>query len=166
MPDIMVEKVVKVFMNILSRNYSVLSLRWINAVLIGLLGCSPDLSDDQIPYQPFPDIILNLNLPDNIALKNKGFSKEISGGIRGIIVYCQEVGVYYAYERNCSYHPNDACATVNVDNSKLFMIDPCCGSSFDFSTGDPTGGVAWRPLQKYQTSFNGADLVISDQVVE
>ena len=160
------EKVVKVFMNILNRKYSVLSMRWIIVAFIGLAGCSPDLSDDQIPYQPFPDIILNLNLPDNIALKTKGTSKEIDGGIRGIIIYCQDVGVYQAFERNCSFHPNDACATVNVDNSKLFMVDPCCGSSFEFSTGNPTGGAAWRPLQRYQTSFNGIDLIITDEVVQ
>lgn len=166
MPDIMVEKVVEVFMNIHRANFSVLSLRWVNVLLIGVLGCSPDLSDDQIPYVPFPDIILNLNLPDNLVLKTTGASKEISGGVRGIIVYCKETSIYYAYERNCSYHPNDACATVNVDNSKLFMIDPCCGSSFDFSTGNPTGGIAWRPLQKYSASFNGADLIITDRVVQ
>ena len=166
MQDIMVEKVVKVFMSIRSRNFLALSLLWMSAVLVGLAGCSPDLSDDQIPYQPFADISLNLNLPENIALKTKGNTKEINGGIRGIIIYCQDVGVYYAYERNCSYHPNDACATVNVDNSKLFLIDPCCGSSFDFSTGNPMGGVAWRPLQKYQTSFNGVDLTITDQVIQ
>jgi Rieske Fe-S protein len=128
-------------------------------------SCSPDLSDDQIPYQPFPDIVLNLNLPDNIALKSKGISKEIDGGVRGIIVYCQDLGVYYAYERNCSYHPNEACATVNIDNSKLFMFDPCCGSTFDFATGNPTGGIAWRPLVQYKTAFNGVDLIISDEVI-
>lgn len=166
MQDIMVEKAVRGFMIIRSRNGVTFSLRCINVVFMVLLGCSPDLSDDQIPYQPFPDIVLNLNLPENIALKSKGTSKEINGGIRGIIVYCHEVGVYYAYERNCSYHPNDACATVNVDNSRLYMIDPCCGSSFEFSTGNPIGGVAWRPLQKFETSFTGVDLIITDQVVE
>lgn len=166
MQDTMEEKVVRVFMSILIRKYSVLSQYWINVFIIGLIGCTPDLSDDQIPYQPFPDIIINLNLPENIALKSKGISKEIDGGTRGIIVYCQEVGIYYAYERNCSYHPNDACATVNVDNSKLFMVDPCCGSSFDFSTGNPTGGIAWRPLLKYRTSYNGLNLVITDEIVE
>ncbi|MDH4092137.1 MAG: hypothetical protein OEV74_00175 [Cyclobacteriaceae bacterium] len=153
-------------MSILSRKYTVWSACWINMLIIGLIGCTPDLSDDQIPYQPFPDIIINLNLPENIALKSKGIAKEINGGTRGIIVYCQETGIYYAYERNCSYHPNDACATVNVDNSKLFMVDPCCGSSFDFSTGNPTGGIAWRPLLKYRTSYNGLNLVITDEIVE
>ncbi len=166
MPDIMEEKVVRAFMSIRSHKCSLLAKQWFAVILIGLVGCTPDLSDDQIPYQPFPDININLNLPDNIALKSKGISKEINGGTRGIILYCQEIGVYYAYERNCSYHPNDACATVNVDNSKLFMVDPCCGSTFDFSTGNPMGGIAWRPLLKYRTSYNGGNLIITDEIVE
>ena len=135
-------------------------------VVVLVLGCSPDLSDNPIPYQAFPDIILNLNLPENIALKSKGNAREINGGVRGIIVYCQDPGVYNAFERNCSYHPNDACATVNIDNSKLYMIDPCCGSTFNFSTGQPLGGIAWRPLQMYQTDYDGFELVITDNVIQ
>lgn len=165
MRDIMGERAGKVFMNIRSKLYSHFC-KGVAVILVGVSACSPDYGDDQIPYLPFPDIILNLNLPENIALKTKGISKEISGGTRGIIIYCEAVGVYYAYERNCSYHPNDACATVNVDISKLYMTDPCCNSSFDFSTGNPIGGVAWRPLLKYKTSFNGADLIITDEIVE
>lgn len=161
----MEEKVVKVFMIIRRLPVGISKLRWVNFLLIAVLACSPDLSDDPIPYTPFPDIVLNLNLPDNIALRSKGVAKEINGGVRGIIVYCEDVGVYHAYERNCSFHPNDACATVNIDISNLYMQDPCCGSTFDFSTGNPIGGVAWRPLQKYRATFNGFDLVITDEVV-
>ncbi len=159
----MAEKVEKVFMSILHR---VQSQRYFQLVFLLLVACSPDMSDDQIPYQPFPDIVLNLNLPENFALKSKGSVKLVNGGIRGIIVYCEDVGVYHAYERNCSYHPNDACATVNVDNSNLFMVDPCCGSSFEFTTGNPTGGAAWRPLQEYQATYNGIDLIITDDVIQ
>ena len=153
-------------MTIHSRNRCTTSIHWIRVLTVVLFGCTPDLSDDPIPFQPFPDIILNLNLPENIALKSKGNAREINGGVRGIIVYCADAGVYAAYERNCSYHPADACATVNIDNSKLFMIDPCCNSNFDFATGMPTGGVAWRPLQEYHTSYDGFELVITDQVIQ
>ena len=142
-------------------------------VLMGLLiamlslTCSSDALDDQIPPTSFPDRLLNLNLPDYIGLRTKGGSREINDiGVRGVIVYCVDVGVYHAYERNCSYRPNEACATVNVDASQLFLTDPCCGSNFDFSTGMPTGGAAWRPLRQYRTEFNGTDLVITDEVVE
>ena len=134
--------------------------------LVFLAGCSQDLSDDNIPPAQFPDIVINLSLPSNIALASKGGYKEINdAGVRGIIVYCEELGVYHAYERNCSFSPNDACATVNVDASKLYMIDPCCGSSFDFTTGEPIGGSAWRPLRKYQIIANGSELIITETII-
>lgn len=134
--------------------------------VVFMLGCSSDPADDPIPFQNFPDKVLNLNLPDNIGLRTKGASRAYNDiGIRGVIVYCADVGVYHAYERNCSFQPNEACATVNIDASTLFMVDPCCNSTFDFNSGMPTGGAAWRPLREYRTSFNGTDLVISDEVL-
>lgn len=149
--------------------------RWLNmaavvtffVVISLLIGCSSDPLDDPIPPISFPDKVLNLNLPDNIALRNKGASREYNDiGLRGVIVHCVDAGVYRAYERNCSYQPNEACATVNIDVSTLFMVDPCCNSTFDFNTGLPSGGVAWRPLRQYRTTFNGSELVITDEVVE
>lgn len=164
MRDIMEGKVVKVFMIILRNKISILS-RWI-FVLIVLASCEPDPYDDPVPYTPFPDIILNLNLPQNIGLKTPGVSLAIGGGVRGIIVYCKQPNDYVAYERNCTFHPNDACATVNVDVSTLFLVDPCCNSTFDLATGAPTGGVAIRPLVQYATSFDGLYLTITDERID
>ena len=131
------------------------------------VSCSSDPVDDPIPIVPFSDKVINLNLPENIGLRSKGGSKAFSDiGVRGVIVYCVDVGLYHAYERNCSYRPNEACSTVNIDVSTLFMTDPCCGSNFDFNTGMPSGGVAWQPLRQYRTSFNGTDLVITDEIIE
>jgi hypothetical protein len=137
--------------------------------LVSLGSCTPDLSDAAIPYQPFSPIVLNLNLPENIRLKTDGGYKVISsaeGGVQGIIVYRQNLTTYIAYERNCSYHPNDACVTVEVHSSTLYMHDPCCGSTFRFETGEPTGGPAWRPLRKYETLLTGSELTITDEIVE
>lgn len=131
--------------------------------LIFLASCKPDLSDDFIPQIPFPDVIINLNLPQYINLKSDGGSVNIDGGVRGIIVYRKSSATYIAYERNCSFHPNDACATVDVHSSRLFLIDPCCGSSFGLDDGNPTGGPAWRPLRRYKTYLNGFELSISSE---
>jgi nitrite reductase/ring-hydroxylating ferredoxin subunit len=138
-------------------------------VIIGILflaSCSQDLSDDNIPLAHFPDIVINLSLPSNIALASKGGIKALNdGGVRGIIIYCEEYGIYHAYERNCSLSPNEACATVNVDPSGLFLIDPCCTSSFNLTTGEPIGGPAWRPLRKYETIAHGSELIITENIV-
>ena len=156
-------------MNISVNKFSDYARGILTRITVGLLvvaGCSPDLSDDAIPTTHFPDIVLDLSLPSNIALASKGGVKELNeGGVRGIIVYCEDRGIYHAYERNCSYTPNAACATVNIDASKLFMIDPCCGSSFDFKTGQPLGGVAWRPLRKFHATANGTELIITEEII-
>ncbi|HET9488040.1 MAG TPA: hypothetical protein VFO54_11410 [Chryseosolibacter sp.] len=135
--------------------------------LVMIAGCEPDLSDDAIPWQPFDVITLNLNLPDYISLKSDGTSKYLpDGGVRGIILYHQGGSNYLAYEANCSYQPNSACATVEIHVSTLYMFCACCSSSFDFATGYPTGGPAWRPLRRYETSLSGSTLTITDQIVE
>src|SRR5687767_14253710 len=115
--------------------------------LVLLISCEPEQVDDPIPFQPYPDI--NIVLPNYPALStNGGFILVSDGGVRGIILYRNNATTYLAFERNCSFRPNDACATVDVHTTTLFMQDACCGSSFNFE-GTPTGGPAWRPLQQY-----------------
>lgn len=134
-------------------------------VLSMSVSCTPDLSDASIPYLPFSTIQINLNLPEYNSLRTVGGYKYIDGGVRGIILYHKSASEYIAFERNCSYHPNDACATVEVHVSTLYMFDPCCNSSFDFS-GKPTGGAAWRPLREYEALLSGTDLTITDTIVQ
>lgn len=173
MPASMAVKQEKVFM-IISK-YPKVATRWVRisvtfvflTALLCTVSCEPDLTDDPIPPATFSPIYINLNLPAYNSLRSVGgYSYIDDGGVRGIIVYHESQFKYISYERNCSYHPNDACATVNVDASLLFMVDPCCGSQFAFATGMPAGGVAWRPLRKYETLLSGSDLTITDTVVE
>jgi nitrite reductase/ring-hydroxylating ferredoxin subunit len=135
-------------------------------ILLSLVACTRDLSDDPIPIIPFADVVINLGLPDYFSLQTDGGFKELNtGGVRGIILYRVNSATYFAYERNCSFRPNEACATVNVHNSGLFMTDPCCNSSFNFSDGNPSGGPAWRQLQRYRTQLSGSTLTISDEII-
>ena len=137
---------------------------WICILL--LIGCKPDLSDDPIPFVAFNEIIINLSLPEFASLRTDGGYKELgNGGIRGIILYRISATSYNAFERNCSYHPNEACATVNVHSSGLYLTDPCCGSTFNFSDGNPSGGVAWRPLRRYRAQLNNFSLSVTDEIV-
>lgn len=130
-----------------------------------LVACGRDLSDDPIPFVPFPDLPVNLSFPEYQSLAIDGGVKEINNiGVRGVIVYRKDKSTYYAIERNCSFRPNEACATVNVHVSNLYLTDPCCGSNFSFE-GIPTGGTAWRPLRKYRTELNGNVLTISSETV-
>lgn len=132
-----------------------------------LASCSPDLSDDPIPFQPFPEILIDLNLPEYVKLKTNGGNVYLNdGGVRGLILYRLNTETYFAYERNCSFHPQDACATVDADLSGLYMIDHCCGSTFSYTNGQPTGGIAWRPLRRYATRLDANILKITDEIID
>jgi hypothetical protein len=167
MPVIMEEKVERDFM-ITHPDF----IRRGCVLFIGLLflassfqSCKPDLSDDPIPYQPFDDIVINLTLPAYINLATDGgYITLNSGGVRGIILYRKSSSTYLAFERNCSLQPNDACAT--VDPQIFDMKDSCCGSIFSYSTGQPTSGPAWRPLNQYRTTLSSNTLTITDEIVE
>ena len=130
-----------------------------------MLACKSDLSDDAIPFVAFADLVINLSAPEFQPLAVNGGYKDIGSiGVRGVFVYRRDAATYIAYERNCSYHPNEACATVNVHSSNLYMVDPCCNSTFSFTDGTPTGGIAWRPLRIYTTSLAGTQLTITDEI--
>ncbi len=139
-------------------------LVWLWLVAIGV-SCKSDRSDDPIPFISFSDFVANLSAPEYQSLAVNGGYKEINSlGVRGVIIYRRDAETYLAFERNCSYHPNDACATVNVHSSNLYMVDPCCNSAFSFTDGSPTGGVAWRPLRLYTTDLVGTELTITSEI--
>ena len=133
-------------------------------LILSGLSCKPDLVDDPIPYVHFSDVVINLTLPAYVALlTDGGFVYINSGGVKGIILYRKNNTSYLAFERNCTFQPNDACATVDAEVFR--MKDSCCGSTFDYN-GQPNGGPAWRPLQQYQTILSGSTLTITDTVIE
>lgn len=165
MPGITVEKVERGFMIIRNRS----SVFFACAALITItqfISCNSDLNDDPIPYVSFGTVYINLNLPEYTRLKSDGgYHYYDDAGVKGLIIYRKNASTYLVYERNCSFQPNEACATVNVHSSTLFMEDPCCGSAFDFATGNPTSGAAWRPLRQYFAAVTGTDLTITDEVI-
>lgn len=136
------------------------------ALLFFLIACEPDLRDDPIPPPaPFPDIIINTSLPQFTALQFDGGIMYHDGGVRGLIIYRENASRFRAFERNCSYQPNEACALVEIHPSNLYLFDACCSSSFNLR-GEPTGGVAWRPLREYKSSVTGTELRITDDWLE
>lgn len=128
-----------------------------------LFSCNEDVPRDEIPYATFDDISISLDLPAYNDLSFDGGYITLSQGVRGIIIYRENASTFHVYERNCSYRPYEACATVEVHSSELFMFDPCCNSNFSFETGYPTSGPAQFPLRKYQSSFSGRVLTITDE---
>ena len=131
---------------------------------VSLSSCeSTERSDDPITFGNFPPIVINISLPAYSRLQlDGGYIVLKNDGNRGIIVYRQNITTFRAFEQNCSFQPNDACAT--VEPFSIYMQDACCGSTFNYE-GDPTGGFAWRPLGQYETHITGTTLTITDAVI-
>ena len=123
-------------------------------------GCEDSDDGNRIPFV-FVDETINLNNFEFLPLKTLGGFVTINAGVRGIIIYRESNSVYRAFEKNCSYEPQNECADVEVDQSGLFLIDPCCTSKFDFQ-GFPTEGPATRPLLEYDSRLSGNTLRISN----
>lgn len=124
---------------------------------------SNERSDDPIQFGDFAPININITLPAYSALQIDGGHIVLKNeGNRGIIVYRENSTTYRAFEQNCSFQPGDACAT--VEPFSIYMQDACCGSVFNYD-GDPTGGLAWRPLGQYEVHVNGSTLTITDTVI-
>jgi nitrite reductase/ring-hydroxylating ferredoxin subunit len=134
--------------------------------LMLLSGCEPQMVDDPIPLTTFTDVVINLSLPEYSALRVDGGLKLFNNiGVRGVIVYRVNATTFHAYERNCSYHPNEAGSTVDIHTSNLFFQDFSCGSTFNLTEGQPTGGPAWRPLRQYHTDVTVNVLTITSDVI-
>lgn len=137
----------------------------LSIALVLLASCEPDLQDDPIPFTTFPPVLINTNLPEYQSLKTQRYIVIDDIGVRGVILYKVDDFTYHAYDQNCSYRPNEACANVTVHTSGLYMEDVCCNSIFEFATGLPTSGPAWRPLRQYATSLSGAQLTITSEIL-
>ena len=138
------------------------------ALLFGVVlfseGCKSDIPENTIP---FVAVYEELNLNDlryqNLKLSN-GYIYLDDLGYRGVVVLSDGSGNYTAFDRACPYHPQEECALVSVHSSGFYLVDDCCGSSFDVNSGLPTGGPAKSPLRPYSAfTSNNHYLIISSQ---
>jgi len=129
-------------------------------LLASLAGLSCKKQKDNIP-DIYVDEFLYLTQPSNVNLNAiGGYIYLHNAGARGIIVYRKSTSEFTALDRNCTFDPNAACATVIVDNTAFFAEDTCCKSKFQINNGQVTSGPASLPLKSYQTEFNGTVLHI------
>ena len=115
----------------------------------------------------------NNNIIPNVKVDFRIQASELSGvgsaiytqenyGVRGIIIYHKNTNEYVAFERACSYRPNDNCAVVHLNNevNPSFLKDSCCNSSFLLEDGTPFSGPALLPLKQYSTNFDGTYIYV------
>ncbi|MES2780003.1 MAG: hypothetical protein V4651_08935 [Bacteroidota bacterium] len=152
-------------MNNINRYINVLVLFSLSVVLV-CCKKSTDTSDFFNPVQFKTQ--LNLNLPQYIGLLAPQGYVYIPEGNKGTVVYHLPQGGFAAYDRTCSYNPNDACAQITVDSNYAGMhcgkynkgFQACCASVFDLNTGTAIQKPASRPLKSYYTSYDEAQKVL------
>ncbi|MFT6716852.1 MAG: nitrite reductase/ring-hydroxylating ferredoxin subunit [Saprospiraceae bacterium] len=127
----------------------------VTIVLIGAITCfSCSKTNSFIPNVPV-QLVLNTLDPQYQNLNGIGGWSYVDGGSRGIIVFRSDFNEFKAYDRHCSFEPENSCGKVSVSDNNLFAEDSCCSSQFQLIDGLPVNGPATIGLQQYNTSFDG-----------
>ncbi len=138
-------------------------LRYVFLIIysLSLTACEEETPRTAVPLVPV-EFTINLTLQEYMPLLMVGGYVYIEHeGYKGIIIYKEGNDRYRAIERTCTYQPRNPCEIVSVDDSGFFLIDSCCGSTFDFQ-GNPTGDPAKQPLLMYNTYLDGHFLTITN----
>ena len=132
-----------------------MKLKYISLLAITIItGYSCRKSNSFIPNIPV-QLVVNTLDPQYQNLNGIGGWSYIEGGSRGIIVFRNDFNEFKAYDRHCSFEPENTCGQVSVSDNNLFAKDSCCTSQFQLIDGLPVDGPATRGLQQYSTSFDG-----------
>lgn len=124
-------------------------------LLLFLHSCDKD-EEERIPDVAV-NISININKPSYSELRATGGWVYLTGGSKGIIVYRFSSDEFMAYDRHCTYKPEENCGRARVDSSdiKIHCRD-CHGSEYSIADGSVLKGPASRPLRRYSTSFDGS----------
>lgn len=129
-----------------------------------LANCTKNnVNPDPIPDVPVT-ITVNMSNPSHTHLLDAGSISYELGGVKGVVIVHSLVDdQFYAFDRCCSYKPNDACAKVELDSSgfqfrcgesKLGGFVNCCNSRFSME-GQVASGPATYGLKQYQVIRSG-----------
>jgi len=122
-------------------------------VLSLLFSCNSET--EQMPYQYFSPIYINLSEPSFFDLNTIGGHVMITGGVKGIAVYHESKDVFIAFERCCPYDP--ACGRVYYDENNGGLIDSCCNTEYSMILGGiVVSGPSTQQLRKYYTEYNSS----------
>ena len=130
-------------------------------LITGFISCSN--SDDQNPI--LPDVPVNitlfLNNPSNNNLKAVGGMVEVSGGIKGIVVYRASIDNYLAYDLACPHLSPSACTKMIVEDG-LNMECTCDNTKFALALGGAPQSGTQYPAKQYRVIKEGETLIITN----
>jgi len=130
------------------------------SIFTALLSILPACErEERIPYV-YVDFVIYLDLPEFTELKIPGNYLYVTGGVKGIVMYCEFTDSYKAYERCCPYEPSNANAILDVDSTGLFLECRHCDSKFMLLDGSVINGPTKYPLAQYATYLEGTALYV------
>ena len=116
-------------------------------------GCSN--SESPVP-QANVDFTISINNAQYSALQNPGGYVYLTGGIRGIFVYCRSINDYYAFDRCCTFNIADSALVFDKKSHCLIHRDTLSNCSSTFSAllqGAVSHGPAKHSLKQYSVSI-------------
>ncbi|MDD2385750.1 MAG: hypothetical protein PHP52_03105 [Bacteroidales bacterium] len=117
--------------------------------------------ENRIPYV-YVNFIVYPDLPEYVSIKTPGNFLYLTGGVEGILLYCQFTDEYLAYERNCPNDPYKTNAILDVDSTGLFLVCRNCGSKFSIYDGSIVDSPSKYPVLQYQTYLENQALYINN----
>ncbi|MDY7396399.1 hypothetical protein UMM65_14200 [Aureibaculum sp. 2210JD6-5] len=125
-----------------------------------LANCSdPDDNNPNLPNVAVNQTVY-LNNPSNNNLLFVNGYVEISGGIKGIVVYHGASDIYYAYDLACPNSPPSECSKMTVDG--LNMICSCDDYKYALSLGGAPQNGGKYAAKSYKVVNNGQSLLITN----
>lgn len=141
-----------------------------------ILFCALSCSKTEHSYFPIWKVSLELDLTFEdkelngignyktyIRGKTPGIGAMEYTGLGGILVRCNGINEYRAYDLACPYEKN-ATVRIEVDELGISAICPKCGSTFNLVDGPGIliQGPADRGLKQYQTALSGTKLYVTN----
>ena len=133
-------------------------------ILMGFVSLLPvSCNDDQKSKIPYVHVEIGIQLANHIDLNVPGgYIYYPQHGYAGIIVFCEDVGMYSAYDAACTYDVSQNCSLLAegaIDG--VIATCPCCSSQYSlFGAGYVIKGPAAEPLKTYRTqTLNGGSRI-------
>ncbi|MFP4058877.1 MAG: Rieske (2Fe-2S) protein [Bacteroidales bacterium] len=84
-------------------------------------------------------------------------------GLNGIILFRNAEDIWQAFEKTCTYNPDDHLCEVDIEDGSFFSVCPCCDSEFNLvNDGIPQVGPAELPMKQYQVREDNSRVYISN----
>lgn len=126
----------------------------------GIISCGSTDDNNQFLSNVPVNFTINLNLAEGIDLQVPGGSKVFANeGIRGVVVFRQNIDLFVAFDLACPHIELQDCSTMTVGS--LFMTCPCDDQRFQLTNGAPENGSINESARFYNVTKNGSILRVS-----